>query len=174
MKNKPRINNQIQAKEVRVIDDGDGNLGVMATGEAILLAQKKGLDLIEVAEKTEPPIAKIMDYGKYLYLEKKKEKAQRSGAHKTETKSLQIKIGTGSHDLELKSKKATKFLKEGHRIKIDLFLPGRAKYLSREFLEERLKRILSLITEEYKIADGPKKSGKGLTVVIEKSKVQKK
>lgn len=155
---------------MRVIDDEEGNLGVMPLQEAVALAEKKGLDLIEVAGKTDPPITKIMDYGKYQYLEKKKAKAQRSGGHKTETKSLQIKIGTGEHDLELKSKKASEFLKEGHRVKLDLFLPGRAKYLSKDFLEERLQRVLALIAEEHRIADGPKKSPKGLTVIIEKSK----
>ena len=69
---------------------------------------------------------------------------------------------------ELKAKKASGFLKNGHRVKIDLFLIGRTKYMDKEFLQERLERILHLITEEYKIADGPKKSPKGLTVVIEK------
>jgi len=109
-----------------------------------------------------------MDYGKFQYLEKKKKKQTR--APSTETKSLQVRIGTGERDLEIKAQKASQFLNEGHRVKMDLFLPGRAKYLEKDFLHERLQRVLRLISEEYKIADGPKKSPKGLTVVIERSK----
>ena len=71
-------------------------------------------------------------------------------------------------DLELKAKNASKWLKEGNRVKIDLFLPGRAKYMDFNFLKERLGRILKLITEDYKISDGPSKSMKGITVMIER------
>ncbi|MBX9839645.1 MAG: translation initiation factor IF-3 C-terminal domain-containing protein, partial [Silvanigrellaceae bacterium] len=76
--------------------------------------------------------------------------------------------GTGDHDLELKAKKASTWLKEGNRIKIDLFLPGRTKYMDIKFLEERMARILKLITEEYRVADPAKKSPKGLSIVIER------
>lgn len=169
MSEKARINNQIRASEVRVVDSDGKNLGVMATDKALVLAENKNLDLIEVSAKAVPPIAKIMDYGKFQYEQKKKDKKAKTG-HKTETKSLQVKIGTGEHDLELKSKKASQFLKDGHRVKIDLYLRGRAKYFKEDFLKERLERVLNLITEEHKIADGPKKSPKGLTVIIEKGK----
>ena len=159
-----RINNRIYASELRVIDTTDGSVGVMPKDEALKKAQEKGLDLIEISPNAKPPVAKIMDFGKYQYEQKKKHTKGRV----TETKTLQVKIGTGEHDLALKAKKASQFLKEGHRVKIDLFLAGRAKYLEKTFLSERLERILHLITEEYKVADGPKKSPKGLTVVIEK------
>lgn len=164
-----RINNQIRVREVRVVDEEGKNLGVFPIDEAIQMAKDQDVDLIEVSARAVPPIAKLMEYGKFLYIEKKKAK-EHKGSATTETKSLQVKIGTGEHDLELKAKKATEFLKDGHRIKIDLFLPGRAKYLKKEFLEERLKRLLDLIGEEYKLADGPTKSPKGLSVVIERGK----
>lgn len=142
-------------------------MGVLSRDDALEKAQEMGLDLIEVTANANPPVARIMDFGKYQYQQKKKQKESRG--HVTETKILQVKISTGEHDLELKAQRASKFLKEGHRVKIDLFLAGRAKYLNREFLQERLERVLHLITEQYKIADGPKKSPKGLTVVIERS-----
>jgi len=170
LKGRIKINNQIRASEVRVIGKEGENLGVMPTEDAIGIAQKGMLDLIEISPNAIPPVAKIMDYGKYQYEEKKKQKDARSKAHTVEMKTLQVKIGTGEHDLELKAKNASKWLKEGHRIKLDLFLAGRAKYLKPDFLKERLDRILVLITEEYKIVDGPKKSPKGLTVILEKSK----
>ncbi len=109
-----------------------------------------------------------MDYGKFQYAENKKQKAAKAKSKTTETKNIQVKVGTGEHDLDLKAKKASEWLREGHRIKIDLFLTGRSKFMEFNFLKERMERVLHLITEEYKIADSPKKSPKGLTVVIEK------
>ena len=112
-----------------------------------------------------------MEYGKYLYLEQKKQKQTKTAT--SEIKILQVKIGTGERDLELKAKKASEFLKAGDRVKIDLFLPGRTKYLDVNFLKERLDRILALISEDYKIAVPPQKSPKGMSVLIEKSKAKK-
>ena len=150
---------------MRVIDVEGKNVGVMPLERALALANEAGSDLVEVSAKASPPIAKVIEYGKYLYSLRKKDKGK---GHRTETKSLQVKIATGEHDLELKSKKASEFLKEGHRVKIDLFLRGRAKYLDEKFLRERLERVLHLITEPYSIADGPTKSPKGLTIIIER------
>ena len=163
-----RINNQIRAKELRVIDSEGQNLGVLSIKDALELAQNKGLDLIEISPNAIPPIAKIMDFGKYQYEANKKLKKAKAGSKPTETKSIQIKIGTGDHDLELKAKTASKWLKEGHRIKVELFLAGRAKYMDEKFLRERLDRVLHLITEDYKISDAYKKGPKGLTTTIEK------
>lgn len=170
LQDEPRINRGIRAPELRVVGEDGKNIGVLSLEEALRMAHEEGLDLIEISPKANPPIAKIMDFGKYQYLLKKK--SQKSKGTRTETKTLQVKIGTGEHDLELKSRKASEFLKEGHRVKIDLFLRGRAKYLDEAFLRERLERILHLMTEEYKIADGPKKSPKGLSVIIERGKKQ--
>lgn len=165
-----RINNQIRAKELRILDSENQNLGVMSFKEALDLAQAKGMDLIEIAPNSVPPVGKIMDFGKYQYELSKRLKKARAGAKPTETKSIQVKIGTGDHDLELKAKTASKWLKEGHRIKIELFLSGRAKYMDEKFLKERLERLLHLITEEYKISDPYKRGPKGLITTIEKAK----
>ncbi len=140
----------------------------MTTQDALSRATELGVDLIEISPNAVPPIAKLMDYGKFQYAENKKLKAAKAKSKTTETKNIQVKVGTGEHDLDLKAKKASEWLKEGHRIKIDLFLTGRSKYMEFNFLKERMERILHLITEEYKIADSPKKSPKGLTIVIER------
>ncbi len=165
-----RINNQIRAKELRVLDSENQNLGVLSIKDALELAMSKDLDLIEISPNGNPPIAKLMDFGRYQYEANKKLKKSRANTKYTETKSIQIKIGTSGHDLELKAKTASKWLKEGHRIKVELFLVGRAKYMDQEFLKERLNRVLHLITEEYKISDPYKKGPKGLIVTIEKVK----
>jgi translation initiation factor IF-3 len=164
-----RINNQIQAPELRVITDDGQNLGVLSFKEALDKAREMGLDLIEISPGANPPVAKIMDYGKFQYAENKKQKASKAKAHTVEVKNIQVKVGTGDHDLELKAKKASEWLKEGNRIKIDLFLPGRTKYMDEKFLRERMDRVLKLITEEFKIADSIKKSPKGLSTIIEKA-----
>jgi len=165
-----RINNQIRSREVRVLDAENTNLGVMNTDDALKLAQEKGLDLIEISPGTKPPVAKIIDYGKFQYDKKKKDKEIKAGSKRTETKSLQVKIGTGDDILELRAKKVSAWLKEGHRVKIELYLVGRSKYKDDEFKKERLDRILKLISEEYKIAEPYKKSPKGLAVTLERAK----
>lgn len=170
MAEKVRINQQIRAPEVRVVGADGANLGVKSVSEALRLAEAAGLDLIEISPNANPPVAKIMDYGKYQYTEQKKQREAKAKSHTTETKTVQIKIGTGEHDLALKAKKTTEWLREGHRVKIDLYLWGRYKYMEPKFLTERLERFLLLIAEPHKVADSIKKSLKGYAVVIERSK----
>lgn len=165
-----RINNQIRASEVRVISNEGVNLGVLSIKVALALATEQGLDLIEISPNTLPPIAKIAEYGKYKYEQNKKLKKAKAGAKTTETKSIQIKIGTGDNDLALKARRASEWLKDGHRIKVELFLSGRSKYMPESFLRERLDRVLHLITENYKIAESYKRGPKGPTITIEKDK----
>ncbi len=164
---KIRINEYIRAPELRVIGPQGENFGIIPLAEALNRAKDAGTDLIEISPNANPPVAKIADYGKFQYEQKKKQQEARKKSHTTDVKTLQVKIGTGEHDLELKAKKASEWLKEGHRIKLDLFLPGRTKYMDRNFLKERLQRLLHFITEEYKVSGEPQKSPKGLTVILE-------
>ncbi len=165
-----RINHQIRAKELRVIGPQGENLGILSFGEAMDKAHEAELDLIEISPNAVPPIAKIADYGKFLYEANKKLKVQKQKAHTIEVKNLQVKIGTGDHDLALKAKKASEWLAEGNKIRIDLFLTGRSKYLEVNFLKERLDRILRLVTVPFKVTEEAKKSPKGLSIVIEKER----
>lgn len=165
---KVRVNHQIKTPELRVIGPDGGNFGVISLDEALKRATEAGLDLIEISPNATPPVAKIMDYGKFQYDDNKKQKLAKAKSHTVEVKNIQVKVGTGDHDLALKAKKASEWLAEGNRVKIDLFLPGRTKYMNIDFLKERMDRVLKLITIEYKIADAPKKSLKGLTAIIER------
>ena len=164
-----RINHQIRAAELRVIGDEGQNYGVLSLQDAIKKAEELGLDLIEISPNAVPPIAKIMDFGKFQYAENKKQKAGKAKSHVTEVKSIQVKVGTGEHDLALKAKQASEWLKEGHRVRVNLFLTGRAKYMEMKFFQERIDRILRLLTEEYKVSDTAKKGPKGVSLMIEKS-----
>lgn len=170
MSTQHRINNSIRAENVRLIGALGENFGVIPIMEALEKARQAGLDLVEISPNANPPIAKIVDYGKFLYAENKKQKEIKSKAHTVEVKSLQIKVGTSDHDLNLKAKKASEWLKEGHRVKIDLFLPGRSKFMDEAFLRDRMDRVFKLIPENFKVADAPKKSPKGMTSIIEKAK----
>lgn len=165
-----RINHQIRAKELRVIGPAGENYGVISLSEALKKAGEVGLDLIEISPNAVPPIAKIADYGKFQYEANKKRKTAQSKAHTVEIKNLQVKIGTGDHDLELKAKKGSQWLAEGNKIKIDLYLSGRSKFLDFEFLKERLHRVLRLLTTPYKVAEDIKKGPKGLSILLEKGK----
>lgn len=131
-------------------------------------ADKLGLDLIEISANTVPPIIKIADFGRFLYEEKKKSK-QSKKSHSSEVKSVQVKLSTGNHDLALKAKKTSEWLTEGNRVKVNLFLPGRAKYLDEKFLSERIERMLKFVSVDYKVAVPAQKSPKGMTVIIEKA-----
>ena len=164
-----RINQSIKAKELRVIGVSGENLGVIPTGDALKIAEEANLDLIEISPTAQPPVAKIMDYGKYQYEIKKKAKEIKAKSHVTETKGMQVKIGTGEHDLNLKAKRVAEWLTEGHRVKVDLFLWGRYKYMEESFLKERLERFLKIIPAEYKIGDEIKRSPKGFSTTLEKA-----
>ena len=167
------MNEGIRAREVRVIGPEGGNLGVMLVQEAITKARELGLDLIEISPNAVPPVAKITDYGKFKYELKKKEKEVKSKAHVTETKVTQVKIGTSERDMHIKASKAAIWLREGHRVKVDLFLWGRYKYMEFAFLKERLERFLAVIPEHYKIAEEIQKGPKGLSVVLERDASKK-
>jgi len=163
-----KINHQIKAPQLRVVTAEGDNLGVIPLSQAIAEAEKRGLDLIEISPTAVPPVAKIMDYGKYSYEEKKKTKVAKEKTQVSELKIVQVKIGTGDHDLELKAKKVSEWLAEGNRVKVDLFLIGRSKYMDIKFLKERLERIMKLVTVEYKVTQDVTKGPKGLSIVIEK------
>lgn len=167
-KERTRINNAIRADELRVVGPEGENLGVLSLADAQKAADDAKLDLIEISPKAKPPVAKIMDFGQHRYETKRKASEVKAKSHVTETKSVQVKIGTGEHDQQLKAKRAAQWLNEGHRVKVDLFLWGRYKYMESGFLKERLERFLKIIPAEYKLADEIKKSPKGFTCIIER------
>lgn len=171
---KIKINDAIRSTEVRVISDDLGNLGVMNTRDAIKKAKELGLDLIEISPDALPPVAKIMDYGKFQYSQSKKQKEikvkTKAASAAGEVKNVQIKMGTGEGDIAIKAKKVDEWLTDGSRVKVELFLKGRSKYMDKKFLQERLERIIKFITVPHRMVDGFKDSPKGIVVTLEKQK----
>jgi translation initiation factor IF-3 len=163
-----KINHAIRAKELRVISPDGENLGTLSLADALKKAEELKFDLIEISPNANPPVAKIMDYGKYRYETGRKAREVKAKSHVTETKAVQVKIGTGDHDQLLKARRAAEWLGEGHRVRVDLFLWGRYKYMEEAFLKERLDRFLKIIPAEYKIAEPLKKSPKGYSTTLER------
>ncbi len=170
-----RINEGIRARELRVLIEGEDSK-VMQRDEALALAQEMGLDLIEISANANPPVAKITDYGKFMYDQKKKQKEIKAKQHQVEVKSIQIRLGTGEDALKMKAKMASDWLKQGHRVKAEIYLRGRAKYMDKNFLHDRLGKVLALIAEPYRVVEDYKKSPKGIAILIEpdKKRAQKK
>lgn len=160
------INNQIRASEVRVIDETGKQLGVMKTSEAIELARSKNIDLIQVTEKVEPPVCKIMDKGKYLYSLQKKEKAGKV-KHGGEMKGIRLTFNISSHDLEIRARQAGKFLKEGDAVRVEMRLRGREKALS-NFAKEKMNKFLEILSEliPVKTEGQLKKEPRGFSIIV--------
>lgn len=169
-----RINAAIKAPELRIVGPEGENIGTMSARDALKKAEEMKLDLIEISPNAKPPVAKITDYGQFRYETKRKAAKAKQNANVTETKSVQVKIGTGEADQQLKMRRAAEWLKEGHRVKVDLFLWGRYKYMEAGFLKDRLDNFVKLIPADYKIADPIKKSPKGFTTTLERASVTKK
>jgi translation initiation factor IF-3 len=162
-----RINQWIRISPIRLIDEKGQNVGIIETPKALEMAREKGLDLIEIAPNTQPPVCRIMDYGKYQYQKSKQEKEQRSKQKKIEVKGIRISLRTGQHDLETKAKQSEKFLNKGYKIRIEMILKGREKSLL-DLAKEKLNQFIELIPLETKIEQEIKKQPRGLSVVIEK------
>lgn len=162
------VNNFIRSKEVRVIDETGQQLGIMNIFEAIDLAKSRGLDLIQVTEKVEPPICKIANYGKYLYAQAKKEKKMKKPVG-GELKEIRLTFGISQHDMETRAKQAKDFLEEGNKVKINMNLRGREKAMG-SFATEKVKKYLEILNSLIPIKEERelKREPKGFTMIVSK------
>jgi len=165
---KPKINEQIRAAEIRVIDENGQNLGVMPPANALQLAKERNLDLIEIAPQAQPPVCRIMDFGKYLYKKEKEERVARARQKTIEIKGVRFGLKTSAHDMEMKAGQAEKFLNKGNKVKIELVLRGREK-ANLDFAKERLRGFLRLIHVNFRVEEEVKKNPRGLITVIIKT-----
>ena len=168
MQRKPLVNNRIRAREVRLIDETGKQLGVLELEKALQIARERGFDLIQVTEKLEPPVCKLMDYGKYLYQQQKKEKTAKHH-HVSELKGIRLSFGISEHDLETRIRQAEKFLKKGYKIRVEMRLRGREK-AHQEFAREKIKKFLEALEKStpIKIERELKRQARGLTMIVSK------
>lgn len=162
-----RSNNQIRVLEISVIDHEGKQLGVMKTQDALRLAQDNDLDLVEVGPNSNPPIAKIMDFGKYMYRKERQERKSATKVKKEERKTVRVGFKTGAHDLQFKAKQISEFLKEGHSVKVELTLRGREKGLA-AMGKDKLIKFLGYISEKYSVLEEIKKSPFGWITIIKR------
>lgn len=165
-----RTNNQIRSPQVQVIDSEGKQLGTLSVQEALRLAKEQELDLVEVGPNAQPPICKIMDYGKYIYQKERQEKKS-GGAKKQKQEQKTVRVGfkIGAHDAKFKADQIGEFLKEGHMVKVELTLRGREKALA-QLGRQKLDQFLSMLTEPYTALDQIKRSPYGWVVMIKKEK----
>ena len=163
------VNNFIRAKEVRVISETGEQLGIMNIFAAIDLAKSKGLDLIQVTEKVEPPVCRIAEYGKFLYTQQKKEKKM-TKPKGGELKEIRLTFNISPHDMETRAKQAEKFLNDGDKVKINMSLRGREKAMG-QFATDKVKLFLNNLNSiiPIKTERELKREPRGFTMIVSKA-----
>jgi len=164
------LNRQIIAKEIRLVNDSDQfDKGIYTINDAVLLAEGLGLDLVEVNSKANPPICQIIEYSKFLYDQKKKEKELKNKSHKTKIKELRFTSNTGDHDIEVSAKKAIKFLQDGDNVKGNLTFKGR-NIVFKENGQKVLIKFAQLV-EDYGYPESmPTLQGRKMSITIKPKK----
>jgi len=157
-KNPHRINEEITAKEIRLIDEEKNQVGILSVAQAMEIAREKELDLVEISPEAKPPVCRILDYGKYLYaLQKKAHEAQRH-QRKILVKEIKFTPVIGEHDVEVKLKKIREFLAEGNKVKVTVWLRGRQKRKP-EMLDVMVGRVMEILKDMAEIEAPPKREG---------------
>ena len=159
------INEEIRDKEVRVIDSDGTMLGVMATEQALELAGEKKLDLVNISPNAKPPVCKILDYGKYRYELQKREKEAKKKQKTTQVKEIRLSTFIEEHDIKVKANTASKFLKDGDKVKVSLRFRGREKDYSSRGMEV-MNTFADIVSEVGVIEKKPLFEGRSLTMVL--------
>lgn len=159
------MNAMIRAREVRVIDADGRQLGVMSPQEALRIAGEKELDLVEVAPTANPPVCRIMDYGKFRYQQKKKAQESRKKSAASQLKEVKLGSQTSQHDVEFKVGHIRNFLADGHRVKVTVFFRGRS-ITHPELGEAMLQRIAEMLAETATVEQPPRMEGRQMSMML--------
>ncbi|MGM0691718.1 MAG: translation initiation factor IF-3 [Pseudomonadota bacterium] len=161
----PRINDQINVREVRLVDENGEQVGVVDTDDARTRAQEAGMDLVEVSPTAKPPVCKIMDFGKFKYQQSKKAAEARKKQKQIEIKEVKFRPGTEDHDYQVKLRNATRFLEAGDKVKITLRFRGR-EMAHRDLGAELLSRIETDLSALAAVEQKPRMEGRQATMVM--------
>ena len=165
LRNKYRINQYIRVSEVRLVDQKGEMLGIVSSDEAVSKAKEAGLDLVEISPKAKPPVCKIIDYGKFLYEQKKKEQQQKKASKGHEMKGIRLSFRIGPGDLERQQRRAETFLTDGHSVRVQLILRGREK-AHKNLAFDKLNTFLTELEPFGVIEQKPKFSGFQIIAII--------
>ena len=165
-KDGPRANRDIRGvREVQLIDDTGQNRGVMAFFDALRVAEEAGLDLVEIAPNSTPPVCKILDYGKYRFLEQKKAAEARKKQKTVEVKEIKLRPGIDDHDYDVKMKAMKSFFEEGNKVKITLRFRGR-ELAHGQLGMQLLQRVQADVSENAKVEQHPRMEGRQMLMVL--------
>ena len=164
---KIRINEQIRANELRVIGESGEQLGILSRQDALKAAEDAGLDLVEISPNADPPVAKIVDWGKYQYQKMKEAQKNRRSNKQSELKQMRFGLKIGQGDLDIKLRKVREFLAEGHKVRIQIFYRGR-EMAHKELGYDMINKIGTLLEEEAVFEHTPTMAGRNLSVVVRK------
>jgi translation initiation factor IF-3 len=159
------INERIRAREVRLIDESGGQLGVMATNEALKIAKERELDLVEVSPKATPPVCKIMDYGKYKYQIAKKAQEAKKKQATVQIKEMKLGLKIEEHDLSFKLKHLREFLEDGNKTKIIIMFRGR-EVLHRDKGEGLAAKVIEALKDVGQVEQKPRFDGRNIIIVF--------
>ncbi|WP_412506757.1 translation initiation factor IF-3 [Roseovarius sp. SYSU LYC5161] len=161
----PRTNDRIRAPEIRLIGADGDNAGVVSPSEALEMAEEAGLDLVEISPNANPPVCKIMDYGKYKYEQQKREAEARKKQKTIEVKEVKFRPNTDTHDYEVKMRNVFKFLENGDKVKVTLRFRGR-EMAHQQLGRELLQRVAEDVKELGKVENMPKMEGRQMIMII--------
>ena len=153
------------ANNVRAVDDEGMHIGILPLPDAIEMARQRGLDLVEVAPESNPPVCRIMDFGKYRYEQTKKEKISRKHQHSVKVKEIRLHPNTELHDLEIKEKQARHFLETGYKVKVSIRFRGR-QMAHPEFGYELLNAVVEKVKDVGAVEMNPKMVGRSMTLML--------
>lgn len=160
-----RVNEKIRVPEVRLITEDGKQLGVVTTAKANEEAEKRGLDLVEVAPTAKPPVCRIMDYGKYRYEQTKREREARQNSHQVKTKEVKFRPSIGDHDFEYKKRRIIEFLQQGCRVKVTCFHKGR-EAAHQNIGQEKLQMLVNQLEEYGAIEMALKRAGANYSIIF--------
>ena len=160
-----KINNRIDAREVRLIGADGGNVGVVPTRQAMIMAEEAGLDLVEISPDAKPPVAKILDYGKFRFQEQKKAAEARKKQRVIEIKEIKLRPMIDDHDYEVKMRAAKRFFEEGDKVKVTLRFRGR-EMDHQDLGYKLLLRVKSEMAEVAKVELEPKPEGRQIIMIM--------
>jgi translation initiation factor IF-3 len=161
----PRINEAIRAREVRLIDENGQNVGVVSRADALDRAVAAGLDLVEVSPDAEPPVCKILDFGKYKYQEQKKAAEARKNQKIVEIKEIKMRPSIDDHDYDVKIRSIKRFFEDGDKVKVTLRFRGR-EMAHQELGYQLLQRVKAELQELSKVEAEPRLEGRQMVMVL--------
>jgi translation initiation factor IF-3 len=161
----PRANEEITAENVRLIDEEGGQVGVVSREEGLARAQEVGLDLVEVAPNSDPPVCKLLDFGKYKYEAQKKASVARKKQRTIDVKEIKLRPGIDSNDYDIKMRSIVRFLEEGDKVKVTMRFRGR-EMAHQEIGMQVLERVREELGELAKVEQFPKMEGRQMIMVM--------